>query len=536
VLNRRDRNTGDLFDPWAHLGAARRRMLEQSWAGVFRKHALGVLVLPALNLGFHAEKGRPGKVPQVLLGVLVLQQMHDTTDVQTLEMLAFNEQWHYALNVRQEDEAYLCDKTLRNWRNRLIAQGLEKELFDKVTGALAKYYKVDASLQRIDSTRVCSNMAKLSRLELIVGTIEVFLNRLRAACPELWPRVEQRIIDRHLGRDGVKGVFALTRPSEAQRHLPEAAKDLLTLVRQFQATDAAVLEEFALLKRVLEEQCEVSANDDGPAGGSPLRVREDKEVSGASLQNPSDPDATYNAHKGQGYRVQIMETFSDQPADQPGVPAHVNLITHVSIGAMNEHDSAALAPAIEDASGRQLAPQTVLGDTHYGTRENCRQTQAIGVELFAPAQPPRDGEAKLSLEDFELDGQDRVTRCPQGHAPLSTSVKEKNKQAMFDRTICQGCPLRKSCPVQNPRSAGAKAMRLQYDQERLEMRQRRLKEKEPEFLNRYRWRAGIEGTMSRLKHVMGMVRLRVRTLAKVSYAVYLKTLGLNLFRCAAVGM
>jgi IS5 family transposase len=90
--------------------------------------------------------------------------------------------------------------------------------------------------------------------------------------------------------------------------------------------------------------------------------------------------------------------------------------------------------------------------------------------------------------------------------------------------------------VQKPRSANAKALRLQYDQERLEMRQRRLKEKEPEFLKRYRWRAGIEGTMSRLKHVMGMVRLRVRTLAKVSYVVCLKALGLNIFRCAAAGV
>jgi IS5 family transposase len=515
-------------------------MLEQSWAGVFRKHALGMLELPALNQGFDADKGRPGKVPQVVLGVLVLQQMHDTTDPQTLEMLAFNEQWHYALNVRQEDEAYLCDKTLRNWRNRLIALGLEKELFAKVTGALATYYKVDPSLQRIDSTRVCSNMAKLSRLGLMVGTIEMFLNRLRQAYPELWPTVAEQIIDRHLGRDGVKGVFALSRPSEAQRRLPEAAKDLLTLVRQFQATAAAQLAEYALLKRVLEEQCEVSANDDNDAGGCPLRVREDKEVSGASLQNPSDPDATYNAHKGQGYRVQIMETFSDKPTDQtdqPGASAgDVSLITHVSIGAMNEHDSTALAPAIADASGRQLAPQTVLGDTHYGTRENCRQTQAIGVELIAPAQPPKDDEAKLSLEDFELDDQHRVMRCPAGHAPLSTSVTAKNKQAMFDRTICAACPLRTSCPVQKPRSANAKALRLQYDQERLAMRQRRLKEKEPAFLNRYRWRAGIEGTMSRLKHVMGMVRLRVRTLAKVSYAVYLKALGLNLFRCAAAGL
>jgi hypothetical protein len=92
---------------------------------------------------------------------------------------------------------------------------------------------------------------------------------------------------------------------------------------------------------------------------------------------------------------------------------------------------------------------------------------------------------------------------------------------MFDRTICEGCPLKKSSPVQKPRSANANALRLQYDQERLEMRQRRLKENEPEFLNRYRWRAGIEGTMSRLKHVMDMVRLRVRTLAKVSYVVCL---------------
>jgi IS5 family transposase len=514
-------------------------MLEQSWAGVFRKHALGLLELPSLNQTFDADRGRPGKVPQVVLGVLVLQQMHDTTDPQTLEMLAFNQQWHYALNVRQEDEAYLCDKTLRNWRNRLIAQGLEKELFAKITAALAKYYKVDPSLQRIDSTRVCSNMAKLSRLGLMVSTIEMFLNRLRQAHPELWPAVEEGMVDRHLGREGAKGIFALSRPSEAQRHLPEAAKDLLRLVRQFQATPAAELEEYALLKRVLEEQCEVSANDDNDADGSPLRVREDKEVGGGSLQNPSDPDATYNAHKGQGYRVQIMETFSDPPADQadqPGAARSLSLITHVAVGAMNGHDSTALAPAIEDAAQRQLAPQTVLGDTHYGTQENCRQSNAIGIELIAPAQPPRDDETKLSLEDFELDEQQRVTRCPQGHAPLTISVEKKNKQAMFDRTICEGCPLRKACPVQNPRSAKAKTMRLQYDQERLEMRQRRLKEKEPEFLNRYRWRAGIEGTMSRLKHVMGMVRLRVRRLAKVSYAVYLKALGLNLFRCAAAGV
>jgi hypothetical protein len=531
VLNRRDRNTGDLFDPFAHLGSQRKGMLEKSWAGVFRQHALKELELPALNKSFANQKGRPGKVAQVVLGALVLQQMHDMTDAQTLEMLAFNQQWHYALNVRQEDEAYLCDKTLRNWRSRVVGLQLQQELFDKVTGALAKHYKVDPSLQRIDSTRVCSNMARLSRLSLMVRTIEVFLNRLRQECAELWPLVEEQIIQRHLGREGVKGVFALTRPSEAQRRLPEAAADLLKLTRQFAGTAAAELEEYALLGRVLKEQCEVGS-DDNDRGDPPLRLREDKEVSGASLQNPSDPDATYNAHKGQGYRVQIMETYStDQAVQSPAV----SLITHVAVGAMNEHDGAALLPAIKDATGRQLAPQAVVGDTHYGSQENCRMTEALGVKLVAPAQPPKDDQ-KLSLEDFELDDQNRVTRCPAGQTPVRVSVTQNNSQALFDKNICQACWQRKLCPVQKPRSDRNLTLRLQYDQDRLEMRRRRLKELEPLFREDYRWRAGIEGTISRLKHVTGMVRLRVRELAKVSYAVVLKALGLNVFRCAAAGV
>ena len=33
---------------------------------------------------------------------------------------------------------------------------------------------------------------------------------------------------------------------------------------------------------------------------------------GGSRASPSDPDATYDAHKGQGYQVQIAETCSPE--------------------------------------------------------------------------------------------------------------------------------------------------------------------------------------------------------------------------------
>jgi hypothetical protein len=34
-----------------------------------------------------------------MLGVLVLQQLHDMTDNETIQQLSFNIQWYYALNI-----------------------------------------------------------------------------------------------------------------------------------------------------------------------------------------------------------------------------------------------------------------------------------------------------------------------------------------------------------------------------------------------------------------------------------------------------
>lgn len=46
-----------------------------------------------------------------MIGVLILQQLHDLTDAATVEALAFNMAWHYALDVRGEADVYFCEKT-----------------------------------------------------------------------------------------------------------------------------------------------------------------------------------------------------------------------------------------------------------------------------------------------------------------------------------------------------------------------------------------------------------------------------------------
>ena len=57
----RDRRTGSLFDPWAYLGPKRRRLLDRSWAGLFRKEILPHLPVEAITAAFHARLGRPSK-------------------------------------------------------------------------------------------------------------------------------------------------------------------------------------------------------------------------------------------------------------------------------------------------------------------------------------------------------------------------------------------------------------------------------------------------------------------------------------------
>ena len=64
--------------------------------------------------------GRPSKDLHVVIGVLLLQQLHDLSDAETVEALAFNMAWHYALDVRSEADSYFCEKTLRNYRRLFI--------------------------------------------------------------------------------------------------------------------------------------------------------------------------------------------------------------------------------------------------------------------------------------------------------------------------------------------------------------------------------------------------------------------------------
>jgi hypothetical protein len=501
-------------------------LLEQSWAGVFRDYLLKDLPVNELAAGFRDDFGRPSKDLSIAIGALILQQLHDLTDRQTSEAVALNIAWHYALDIRRESDAYLCERTLRNYRRRILELKLDAVLFQTLTDRLIQAVGVETTKQRLDSTTVKSAIRGLTRLGILVEAVSKFLRELKRKEPERYVEVDGEIVRKYVERQG-DGCFADTRPSESKRRLTEAARDVYELVEQFRPTPAAELESFRLLEQIFQEQCEVTGNVE-----SPVVIRPPRKDDCDGIVSPADPDARYNKHRGTGYLVQIMETFAEAESQTDNSqPTKPDLITHVAVDKLTMHDQDALDPAIEVTSRRGIKPQELLADSHYGSNNCLAKGSQDGVEIVSPAMPAKGTrQGKLTLEDFQLDHEGRVVRCPLGQAPVETSVADVRLQVLFNPLVCECCPRREDCPAA---AVGRRERRWQYTHDRVRQRTRRLADASEAFRKRYRWRAGIEATMSRFKHQMGMSRLRVRGMAKVTYVAMLRALGLNIHRVAA---
>ena len=526
MIHIKDHKQGELFDPWSFLSPKRRRLLDRSWAGLFKKYILCELPVSQLAPFFSEGFGRPTKELHTALGVLVLQQSLDFTDVETVDQLAFNIQWHYALNITEESDSakYFSEKTLWNMRSIAVENGLEATLFEDITAKLADVFNVNTDKQRIDSVHIKSNMRRLGRVGIFSKSIHKFMVNLKRGYKAQFETVDQAIIDKYFSEKAL-GCFSMVKPSEAKKTLASVAKDLFALVEQFKdCKPVCAMHSYKLLERVLKEQCNLQVSD----GQKRVEVKKPKEIASDSLQNPSDSDATYSGHKGQGYQLQVMETYTDTE-DKQVKSKTLNLVTHVEVEKACDSDAQALIPAIESTQKRGLGPDELEADTLYGSDGNYQGAKSMGVELVAPVKG-KSKENSLSLSEFELSGQGHVLACPAGQKPLTSKKKKTRFTQGFSCQTCAKCPLIDGCPVR----PGKRYYYLHYDERAMRVAKRRATEQTSEFKDRYRWRAGAEATMSELDRRTGVKRLRVRGFKAVRFSATLKAIGINLFRAAAV--
>jgi hypothetical protein len=296
----------------------------------------------------------------------------------------------------------------------------------------------------------------------------------------------------------------------------QVAEDLLGLVSRFsECADIITMTTYKALQRVLEEQCDVQEEQ------VTLKTKTASDV----MQNPSDPDATYDGHKGPGYQAQICETCSQEN--------DVQLITGVAVEPAHCSDQEATEPMLDQLEAHDRKPELLFADTHYGSDQNVEVAAQRGVDLQSPVSGVSPANAEdLTIDDFVVDEHPQtIERCPAGYIPLS-SVHDSNK----DQTVtemnandCRQCEFRDSCPVQKIRGR----YRVTHHSSQYRLASRRAEQSTTAFAENYAIRGGGESVNSGLKRKTGMGRLRVRGRPSMTLGVLLRCAGWNLSRAVA---
>ncbi|MFC1706332.1 transposase [Planctomycetota bacterium] len=466
--------------------------------------------------------------------MLVLKELFDLTDLQALEELEFNLLWHHALRLTPE-EAHLCQKTLHNFRVRLLEHDGGRLAFGEVTGRILEAFGIHVVRQRLDSTHIVSNIATLTRLGLFCETIRVFLRALRAHHPRLYKRVPEGLRSRYV-KDDRPTRYEDARSSESRRRLSVCARDVFRLLDRFRGTTGSKRDEYALLERLFDDQCEFTASkakpdeddDDVNDEAVPVTLKKPKKVASDSLQTPHDPDVTYSGHKGKGYEVQVSETTDERNA--------VEIITHVDVTPSSGSDASQTIPVLEVLAEREIQPEELIADTTYGSVENALEAERMGTDLVAPvsgkaaAEAP-DGEL-LGAADFAVHaGYATPTTCPAGRESIQEFVIDDNPNRVevhFAKDVCESCPLYNRCPARFYQAMNTYV--LAVDLVKSTLTKRRRAEATSTFRARYAPRAGIEATNSELKRSHGLGRPRVRGHLRVRLAVFLKATACNVKR------
>jgi len=507
-----------LFDPFDNvLTEKTRKRLLDGWVGVFRHIILELMPVETISGHFDPAMGRPTKELYSMAGLLLIKEFMNWTKDEALDAYSFRMDIQYALNL--EPVAHdLSMRTLERYIGLFEKDELARTIMSEVTVKLVDLLEINVDKQRLDSTHIFSDMASFGRTRLMGVAIKRFLTQLKRHDLKAYELLDEPFRTRYA--PGVNQLFgAIGKDSESRRLLrQQVAEEIYLLIRRFaDAAEHAGRDSYKAMERVLYEQREVHEE----------KVCVKKKTGGNVMQNPSDPGATYDGHKGQGYHVQLSETCHRDN--------EVQLITCALPQTAVEPDSTATSEVLDNLEESELLPQEMFVDTHYCSDENVQNAAHRGVELVGPTPPgsgsPQDTD-QLNIDDFDIDEEtEEVICCPAGHQPES-SVHDKQTaktKTIMPESACGQCEYVNQCPVKKSRHG----YQLDHTAKERRLAGRRREESTEVFRERYRIRGGIEGTNSGLKRRTGLGRLRVRGQPRVFRSILLKVAGWNILRAAA---
>ena len=466
--------------------ARTKKIVRDSWAGDFAD-----MVFPAINeerfsvLYSDKKASRPNTPINVIVGALMLKENNGMSDEELVQSLCCDVRFQYALHTTSYVEQPVSDRTFSRFRERVAAyktmtgRDLLDEAFAELNEVYMKYMNLHSNIKRMDSLMIASRCKRMSRLEIIYQTTA---NAVRLIHRLGHDELLTTDLLHYMDAEDYNEVIYYCKGEDVVPRLEKALREAAAVLKIMEDDEWHGFSEYQLLVRVLAEQSE-EAEDGNPV------PKADSDISSKSLQNPSDPDATFRSKAGKshkGYVGNVTETMGENGD---------SLITDFSL-APNTHSDSEFCREYLEKRPEDAEAETLITDGAYGSLENQELAESKNVTLVTTALTGKLPEKFLAGFRFTEDGS-KVTSCPMGHEPEKCTYYPKTGvcRAQFSKTCCANCPHREECQAKEQKKTYAvyisktKAARAAYLK----------KLSSEEYLGLTRKRNAVEGVMSVLR-------------------------------------
>ena len=436
-----------LNDRFNNLTEKEKKAVLGSWAKPFAE-----IIFPSIREDRFAvlyssnTATRPNTPINIVVGAMIIQEIVGMTDDEVLEGLCCDARMQFALHTTSWVEQPMSDRTLSRFRQRLYEYEIEtgedliKEELLYQADNIAKFMDLQPYRKRMDSLMIASGCKDMTRLEVIYVTVANLVNAVhKTGGYELLQGMEH-----YLNADDQNRVIYHNQAEDRVTKIQAMVEDCAVLLDRL-GEIGSELPEYALAVRMLNDQSIINAEGKRIAKNS-------HDIKPDSLQNPSDPEATYRKKAGKGhigYVANVVQTFDDNGAA---------VITDYSFQ-QNGHSDVDfgkeaienMAETVKEADTRKIE---VTSDGGFASEENSQLAAENGIIFVTTSltgtKPPE------IFADFVINNEEhRVEQCPMGNKPQSQGRNQLTDiyRIVMERGQCANCPHRAECNAKIKKSS-----------------------------------------------------------------------------------
>lgn len=349
---------------------------ENAWHNQFRQQVTMRIDEGIFRPLYCKDNGSPNAPIRVLVSMMVLKEAEGLSDQKIFENCRFNMLTRSAIGLFNVSDSLPTESTYYLFRKNIMeyakknGENLFETAFAQITKDQCSEFEVSGKRIRMDSKLMGSNIAWLSRYELIHETLRLFYNEVKKN--KKIDEATDSQLSELLKLEGNKIVYTSSN-EEIQNRLLELGTLIYKISPLFSSSKSA---RYQTLQRVFKEQYSVDEN-------KLVVARKKEEISAKSVQSPHDTDCHYrkkDTQKVKGYSVNVTESCDDDKENK------LNLIGHVDVRKASTSDVDFLKDCIDKA---QDVFTDKIKDAHadgaYHSPDNQGYCEEKKIELYLHA-------------------------------------------------------------------------------------------------------------------------------------------------------